>query len=592
MTRMSWKFAFKLAMTIVVVSWLSSLVQVDSAAQLNQSLYPQPRFPAVGRKAVTSVADVMPYARQAAQNKAAAFGGGLGLSTAGETIVIVVSPNNNEPHIIEAIRRALVERKITPQVLTRTDQGMVPWVYEAALKPKPGRDGGGPRVTGMTVTEAGFTEGSVPGQVPFPRLTRNWLRTTRPDLFKLLYPKMSIEAEPAPPNEKPSLGFSGDSNDVLITYLQKHPEVDGVYSAGTWYQEAGSLGPFRTKWRGTALFEKWTVISNVPSYPADVWAMTEQKNIEPLAFVDRFRLTDPEGTDLSADISPDLAQRWSRGAYERGHNMLGPNMATGRFARSIVSYPAMSGDWIPRSPIATPTGVVAATTNHVGYFPLMKMYYKDGYLTSVEGGGYYGELARTHLKSYPKINTAQYPYYDGKPGFFYLHEIALGTNPKWFRPPTPDMSATTVQERLKAGYLHIGLGASMESDPSAPKRSDTWQRFAEKDNLPFYHGLHMHLYFATYTVRLRNSGKTVDIIKNGHMTSLNDPEVRALASRYGDPNGILAEDWIAEVPGINAPGRYEDYARAPYKYHKAVNDKILAGAYEHFYPPVSRSGQQ
>src|ERR1700687_4376355 len=123
MTRMSWKFAFKLAMTIVVVSWLSSLVQVDSAAQLNPSPTPPPPFPAVGRKAVTSVADVMPYARQAAQNKAAAFGGGLGLSTAGETIVIVVSPNNNEPHIIEAIRRALGERKITPQVLTRTDQG-------------------------------------------------------------------------------------------------------------------------------------------------------------------------------------------------------------------------------------------------------------------------------------------------------------------------------------------------------------------------------------------------------------------------------------------------------------------------------------
>jgi hypothetical protein len=572
----------------MLVAWIGNLIQVDSFAQRNSSPYPQPRFPSVGLKQINSADDAMPYARQAAQNRAAAFGGGLGLSKPGETIVLVVSQGNREPHIIEAIRRALVERKITPQVLMRSDAGMVPWAYQTALKAEPGRrEGGRPLLNGMTVTQAGFTEGATPGTVPFPRLARNWLRTARPDLFKLLYPNMSMDPEPAPPNEKPNLGFSGDSNDVLITYLQKHPEVNGVYSAGTWYQEPGSLGPFRSKWRGTALFERWTIISDVPSYPADVWAMTEQKNLEPLAFVDRFRLTDPEGTDLSAEISPDLAQRWSRGAYERGHNMLGPNMATGRFARSIVSYPAMSGDWIPRSPIVTPNGVVAATTNHVGYFPLMKMYYKDGYLTNVEGGGTYGELARTHLKSYPNINTAQYPYYDGKPGFFYLHEIALGTNPKWFRPPSPDMSATTVQERLKSGYLHIGLGASMEHDPKAPARSDTWQRFAEKSNLPFYHGLHMHLYFATYTVHLRNSGRSLDIIKNGRMTSLDDAEVRALASRYGDPDKILAEDWVAEVPGINAPGNFQDYAKDPYKYHKAVNDKVVAGTYEHFYPPAA-----
>ena len=48
------------------------------------------------------------------------------------------------------------------------------------------------------------------------------------------------------------------------------------------------------------------------------------------------------------------------------------------------------------------------------------------------------------------------------------------------------------------------------------------------------------------------------------MTSLDDPEVRALASRYGDPDYLLAEDWIPEVPGINAPGDYmKDYAAQP-----------------------------
>lgn len=581
MTQMSWTSAAKLAVCFLLVALTAGLVQNS----VQQSEYPAPRFPSLGLDPPTSVEEVMPYARQAAQNRAAAFGGGLGLSTPGETIALVVGGCHN-PHIVEAMRRALVEREITPVVLIRGSSSAIIFDYETARRSYSAegctRES---RIPGMTVTQAGFTEGGQPGNVPFPRKTRNWLRSERPDLFQTVYPEMSLEPEPDPVNEQQNLGFSGDRNEVVIAYLEEHPEVDGVYSAGTWYQEAGSLRQFSGKWRGTTRWDRFTIMSNVPSYPADVWTLTEEKNIEAIAFASGFHLTDPEGTDLSDDISPDLARRWASGVYERGHNMLGPNMATGRFARTMVSYPAMSGEWIPRSPISTPTGVIAGTTNHVGYHPLIKMYYEDGYLTEVEGGGTYGELARTHLCCYPNINTAQYPYYAGKPGFFYLHEIALGTNPKWFRPPDADMSITTVNERLKSGYLHIGVGASLEHEPRAARRSAAWQSFTEEQNVPFYHGLHLHLYFPTYSVDIRNSNRSVDIIRNGRMTSLDDPEVRALASRYGDPDEILAEDWVAEVAGINAPGSFEEYARDPYPYHKDVNDKILDGTYEHFYPP-------
>ena len=584
MTGMRWTSAAKLVICFLFVAFTAGLVDLRPAQEPE---YPEPRFPSVALDAPTSVEQVMPYARQAARNRAAAFGGGLGLSTPGETIAVVVGGCSN-PHIVEAMRRALVEREITPTVLVRGSSEVIIWDYETTLSSFSAEACSRvSRIPGMTVTEAGFTEGAQPGQVPFPRLTRNWLRSERPDLFQMLYPERSLEPEAAPANEGVNLGFSGNRNDGVVAYLEDHPEIDGVYSAGTWYQEPGNLGPFSAKWRGTTLWDRWTIMSNVPSYPADVWTLTEEKNIEAIAFADRFHLTDPEGTDLSDEISPDLARRWASGVYERGHNMLGPNMATGRFARTTVSYPAMSGEWIPRSPISTPTGVIAGTTNHVGYHPLMKMHYQDGYLTDVEGGGTYGDLARTHLCCYPNINSAQYPYYDGNPGFFYLHEIALGTNPKWFRPPSLDMSATTVQERLKSGYLHIGVGASLEQEPEAPRRSDVWQDFAESQNLPFYHGLHLHLYFPTYTVDIRNTNRSVDIIRNGRMTSLDDPEVRALASRYGDPDEVLAEDWVAEIPGLNAPGNFEDYALDPYPYHRAVNDKILDGTYEHFYPPAN-----
>jgi hypothetical protein len=584
MTRLSWLAATKLAIcllfTVVTGGWL---VRVSTE---QSSEYPAPRFPSFGMGDPTSVEQVMPYARQAAANRAAAFGGGLGTSTRGETIAAVIGGCTN-PHIAEAIRLALIERGITPVILTRGRQMAEVWSYETARRSYSAEAcSRSSDIPGQTVFEAAFTEAAAPGDMPFPRKTRNWFRTARPDLFQRVYPGMSLEPEPEPANEEAQLGFSGNSSDGLVAWLEEHPEIDGVYSAGTWYQEPGNLGRFASKWRGTTYWDRFTIMSNVPSYPADVWLLTEEKNIESFAFAERYHLTDPEGTDIEDEVSPDLARRWASGGYERGHNMLMPNMATGRFARTTVSYPAFEGEWIPRSPISTPTGVIAGTTNHAGAHPLITWHFNEGYLTRVEGGGLYGDLMRMWLSEpgYPDINTAQYPYYEGKPGFYHLHEMGLGTNPKWFRPPDRDMSITAVNERLKSGYLHIGVGNSLEHEPGQARRSDVWHAFAEERNLPMDHRLHIHLYFGTYTIDIRNSNRSVDIIRNGRMKSLDDAEVRALASRYGNPDEILAEDWIHEMPGVNAPGTFEEYSRNPYPVHKRINDEILAGTYEHFYP--------
>jgi len=80
----------------------------------------------------------------------------------------------------------------------------------------------------------------------------------------------------------------------------------------------------------------------------------------------------------------------------------------------------------------------------------------------------------------------------------------------------------------------------------------------------------------------------VTLLDKGRLTSLDNPEVRALASRYGNPDQLLAEDWRPEIPGINAPGNYlTDYAPDPWRTVKLVIDKVLAGRYEHFFPPAS-----
>jgi hypothetical protein len=91
-------------------------------------------------------------------------------------------------------------------------------------------------------------------------------------------------------------------------------------------------------------------------------------------------------------------------------------------------------------------------------------------------------------------------------------------------------------------------------------------------------------------VHLRNTDKSITLLDKGHFTPLDDPEVRALASRYGNPDDLLTEDWRPEIPGINAPGNYEtDYAPNPWKVVKGVLDQVAAGTYPHFFPNAPKA---
>ena len=78
----------------------------------------------------------------------------------------------------------------------------------------------------------------------------------------------------------------------------------------------------------------------------------------------------------------------------------------------------------------------------------------------------------------------------------------------------------------------------------------------------------MHLYFPTYVAEGAGpGGEDVTVIEHGRLKALDDPEVRAVAARYGDPDELLREDWVPAVPGLNMAGGYnEHYARDPYRY--------------------------
>lgn len=132
----------------------------------------------------------------------------------------------------------------------------------------------------------------------------------------------------------------------------------------------------------------------------------------------------------------------------------------------------------------------------------------------------------------------------------------MGVNPKASRPHNVMESAIArasfVEERKRSGIMHLGFG-------NTTHENSLW---AAENQLPGSH-YHVHLYFPTYTIETRD-GRRMKVIDRGHLTALDDPEVRQIAAKYGDPDELLREDWIPAIPGINTPGDYvRDYAGDP-----------------------------
>jgi hypothetical protein len=560
--------------------------------------YPEPRWPSYFKKP-NSVDDLMPAARALVRNQSGLQGKGMGILAAGDSVLIVAS-NDSDPMVIEAIKRALVERKVTPHI--KYIYEMIGQTKEQAAAQRQ------QRTKGQNVEQAGIYQASswITGQFPDPSQPKAWLKKQNPQLYAELFPgETGTEPAPAAGQRQRPRGEGAEDADTgaqpagtgdyrgrnatgeaIKAFLTKHPEVRGVFwGAGGSTGLRRQLYPMQDKFLGTFITDNvYNLQSQMSTYPGDVWQLAEEQLLEPLVYVDRVEMTDPEGMNLHADITDEMAQRWAAGAYQRGHLYMFPNQATGRFGYSFVNYPAFQQKWLPREPIARIEGVLAGTQGHGGFFPRWEVYFKNGFIVDVKGGGPQGEALKLFLH-YPGLQELTFPYHN-EPGYWYLYEIAFGSHPKGFRHPLP-IAATgnTSNERIRSGVIHWGLGIRLWHDPDAPTESKKWREFTEEHNVAFDHGWHTHTYFTTYKVRLRNANKWVNVLDKGHMTSLDNPEVRALASRYGDPNYLLTEDWIPEVPGINAPGDYlKDYAPNPGKYSIGLMNRAINGTYDHYFP--------
>ena len=281
--------------------------------------------------------------------------------------------------------------------------------------------------------------------------------------------------------------------------------------------------------------------------PSDLQRLINQKTWAQILSCASLRMTDPEGTDVQWTNYDD--QR----PYLEDHLLARPyNIGVGFGGKDDCA------------------GVVAGTINHIGAFPHCKAYIEGGQVVNVEGGGRYGEVWREKLEAYRNLKLPPLPLrpYDPEggptfeiadPGFFVFWEAAIGTVPGVGRLPTEALHqhySNFLHDRMRSGYIHNGFGPA-----------GGWHKALIEAGLPWAH-VHIHCMFPTLEGKT-SSGEKVVIVNKGHLTSLDDPEVRSLASKYGNPDELLTEAWIPGVPGINVPGDYmKDYGQDPLSWLK------------------------
>ncbi len=577
MTKIAAKIVLALFCALVLAAGACGRGQ-SSAERAAAVRYPGPRYPSY-LKPPASIEEVLPHVRPLARNKIGFQGNGLGIAQPGETVAFILAPTA-EDMIVQAVKQAMEERGVKVNLVPEYEVAGVS--REDALAYEKARR--------TYTSEQGYMEAATWVEVNFPDpdAAKAWLKGKNPAVYDKLFPQ-SRELTPRLKEVQKKYLWESVGKGIQ-NYLTEHPEVRGVFwgkGGGTFLRR--NMHPMEDKFLGLFVIDnRWDVMSLLGTYPGDVWQLAEDQTMEPLVHVDKLTVKDPEGTDVWADITEDMAQRWARGVYQRGHLYMFPNQATGRFGYSVVNYPAFQDEWLPREPMALLNGTIAGTTNHTGFYPRWEVHMQNGYVHDVTGGGIVGDAIREFMQ-YPHINDVSYPFHaDSHPGYWWMYEVAVGTHPKAFRNPSAMDEGTVIPERQRAGVIHWGLGVTLHHDPGVRTQSIKLLEFTKKYNLPKDHGFHTHTYFSDYQVHLRNADRWVKLIEKGRLTSLDNPEVRALASRYGNPDQLLTEDWRPEIPGINIAGDYlADYAPDPWKTVKGVIDRVLAGRYDHFFPPTS-----
>lgn len=348
-----------------------------------------------------------------------------------------------------------------------------------------------------------------------------------------------------------------------ISFLDKHPEITHIYggNGGDNFWRAAFGKKHGEKFEGNWFYTSvGNLLSKSAEFPSDVWSLVDEKTLRPIPFVSEVTFQDPEGSNLHWTMTPEESRIWSKSTGASNH---------------IYIYPS------PLHSTLQPGAVLMAHANHTGIYPTMSIHVDShGGIQSIEGGERVGELFKM-LVNHPDFREAQFPKAPAK-GYWFFRQDGFATNPKYVTSyphlihGAPWLANDT--ERNRAGVQHLAFSYD-SNDPED-------LAYAKQHGLPLGNGehtAHLHNYFPTVKWQLRDTGEWVTVSDKGYVKAFDDPEVRALASRYGDPDLIFRYEWIPGIPGINVEGDYQkDFAADPWGWFMAEWKRIQDGSYKFY----------
>ncbi len=314
-----------------------------------------------------------------------------------------------------------------------------------------------------------------------------------------------------------------------------------IYGAG------GPHAPIKIPWQ-YIFWDRMDKFITSAAYPDELQQAIDKATWEMVLKSHRVHATDPEGTDLSWTVKPNY---WEEAKKTYGFNIVHEGHVSliplGMTAESFMESDAQ--------------GVIAGGLNHTGPFPHLRVVVSRASVSGIEGGGRYGQLWRQAIDKWKDV---QWPGHPGK-SINKLWEVAVGTQVKGIRPKDAmERPGGNVWERSRTGVIHWGIGARTAFVMQI-QNPEELKQFQDEHHAPGGH-VHIHTYFNTVDLTTVD-GQTIRIIDKGRLTPLDDPQVRQVAAKYGDPDELLREVWIPAIPGVNVPGDYmEEYGKDPTSY--------------------------
>lgn len=256
---------------------------------------------------------------------------------------------------------------------------------------------------------------------------------------------------------------------------------------------------------------KWTadlLASNYETFPVEVRDAIDKSVWENYAFAKNIELSDLEGTNMKLALEK---EDWDKD--------------TGRML-ARYGLPYMPGHLGVPISLKKCEGILATSSlTFGGLVPITTMIVKGGRVVEVSGGGKFGETLRRSIEEYKDLTSPHNP----GPGVNWLSSLTIWTHPKARRSAFLDRLTGSARVHgyafghRRSGFVHTAIGEGTVGND----RNVIW---------------HIDQFFSTLTA----DGKKV--IDRGHLLALDDPRVHKMAEKYGDPEKLLAEEWVPVSP--------------------------------------------